>query len=203
MFRFAKVFVLYLVPLHTSWSFSSSSRVFVGTPVKKTHRLVRDCMTPEQNLLTLKTSTPVDEAVALLIEYGISGAPVVDENNDCLVGVISSFDFLQKEAGDGVLLPMTGSVSDIEGYVDAAKKICAQKVGDIMTPNPATMSSSATMRSATAFMSKERLHRLPIVDDGKLVGILTSSDVMQDMIHTVRNLPPASDGYISESNPRP
>jgi CBS domain-containing protein len=48
------------------------------------------------------------------------------------------------------------------------------------------------MREAAAIMSELKLHRLPVVDDrGTLVGVLSSADVMRDLLHIVRNLPPA------------
>jgi len=52
------------------------------------------------------------------------------------------------------------------------------------------------MKDAAVLMAKEKLHRLLVVDDDeegetKLVGMLTSSDVMRDMVHIVKNLPSA------------
>jgi CBS domain-containing protein len=50
-----------------------------------------------------------------------------------------------------------------------------------------------SMREAAAIMSELKLHRLPVVDDrGTLVGVLSSADVMKDLLHIVRNLPPAA-----------
>ena len=50
------------------------------------------------------------------------------------------------------------------------------------------------MREAAAIMSELKLHRLPVVDDrGTLVGVLSSADVMKDLLHIVRNLPPAAE----------
>lgn len=176
---------------------SSGNRVFIGTPASKSRRLISDCMTPIKELLTFTDSLTVHDAVTLLLKFGVSGAPVVHNSTGELVGVVSSFDFLQQEAGEGTLLPPienSSSKDTVESYLNAAKKICAKRVGDLMTTNIRTMEASGSMRDAAALMSQERLHRLPIVDEkGKLVGMLTSSDVMIDMIHVVKNLPPASD----------
>lgn len=93
---------------------------------------------------------------------------------------------------------MEGSAEQVEGYVDAAKRICAQSVSDIMTSNPRYISAEETMRSAAALMSSEKLHRLPVVDaTGKVVGIITASDVMQDMLHLVRNLPASTNDGVA------
>ena len=67
-----------------------------------------------------------------------------------------------------------------------------------MTPDPVTMSPRESMRNAAILMSQKNLHRLPIVDNGKLVGMLTSSDVMIDMVRVVKSLPYApDDDFIS------
>jgi len=59
-----------------------------------------------------------------------------------------------------------------------------------MTPNPVTMHPGDTMRNAAILMNQKKLHRLPIVEkNGRLVGMLTSSDIMVDMVRVVRSLP--------------
>jgi len=180
-------------------AFSASGvnkRVFVGTPVQKNRRLVSSCMTPISSFVTLTPSTTVDEAVILLLDLGISGAPVVDPISGAILGVVSSFDFLKQEAGDGILFPMAGSMEEVEEYVEIAGKICATRIGDIMTKNPTCVGAGESMKDAAVLMAKEKLHRLLVVDDDeegetKLVGMLTSSDVMRDMVHIVKNLPSA------------
>ena len=75
-------------------SFSvSEQRVFVGTPTKTTNRIVSDLMTSAPNLFTLSPHTPVDEAIATLLQAGVSGAPVVErlknvdsDRVDCRLG---------------------------------------------------------------------------------------------------------------------
>lgn len=183
---------------------SSAKRVFIGTPAIKSRRLIADCMTPIKNLITLTQSSTVDEAVNLLLELGVSGAPVVHDRTGELVGVVSSFDFLQQEAGEGLLLPPIEGDSNkemVESYLSAAKKICAKKIGDLMTTEIRTMECTESMRDAASLMAREKLHRLPVVDeDGKLVGMLTSSDVMIDMVRVVKNLPPAEDKVVESMN---
>lgn len=179
-------------------------RVFIGTPAQKNRRLISDCMTPIDKLVTLTQSSTVNDAVDLLLKLGLSGAPVIHDKTGDLVGIVSSFDFLQQEAGDGTILPPIEGNSDkdvVESYLSAAKKICATKVGDLMTTNIRTMESTENMKDAASLMAQEKLHRLPIVDnDGKLVGMLTSSDVMIDMVHVLKNLPPAR-GTSTEESP--
>ena len=165
----------------------SGPRVFVGTPALETARLVADCMVQTPKTLLMHES--VDEAISKLLNYGYSGAPVVDDDGN-LVGVVSAFDFLQKEAG-GSLLPMEGSSEKIEAFADAAQKIVATSVHELMTVDPITISPSASMREAAMIMTQERLNRLPVVDrEGKLIGILSTADVMKDVLGTVKRALP-------------
>ena len=178
--------------VQTATSFSvNQNRVFVSTPVSQyPKRLVADCMTSPAHVLY--PDNTVDEAIAALLSYGVSGAPVVQDGK--IVGMVSSFDFLQKEAFEGALLPIEGSNEMVEIYVEAAKKICGQRVADIMSPNPVTVAPETSMRAAAELMTTEKLHRLPVVTKGgELVGILTSTNVMQDMFHVVRSLSAAKD----------
>lgn len=169
---------------------SSQSRVFVGTPTQANPRLVKDCMSPAP-IFTLKTTDTVNEAIHDLLQLNLNGAPVVDKEGN-LVGVITAFDFLQKENG-GAVLPMQGSKEEMGRILNVARKIVATTVGDLMSPNPITIHPSASMREAAALMSSSRTHRLCVVnDDGRLIGTLATKDVMQDILKAVRQALPES-----------
>jgi predicted transcriptional regulator len=176
---------------------AQSSRVFVSTPTSKfpKHK-VSDRMSSPTNVLTPDMS--LDDTMSMLLNNHLSGSPVVDKEFK-VIGIITSFDFLQKEAFEGALLPMEGSRANVEKYVEAARKICGQRVFDVMTHDPATVRCDNSMREAALIMTEHRMHQLPVVDeDGKLVGILTSSDVMRDLLHVVQMLPEAKDNSITD-----
>ena len=169
-----------------AFSVANGNRVFVSTPSKPIVRHVEDFMSTIPQ--TLSPTMSVDDGISKLLHWGFSGAPVVDEASGALIGMVSAFDFIQKEAG-GALLPMEGSKEDIQAYVGAASKIVATNVGDLMTSDRiVTIHPLDSMRDAASVMQKERLHRLPVVDPdtGKLVGMLSSSDVMRDVLSTVQ-----------------
>uniref|UniRef100_A0A7S3KZ82 CBS domain-containing protein n=2 Tax=Amphora coffeiformis TaxID=265554 RepID=A0A7S3KZ82_9STRA len=176
-------------------------RVFVSTPVSKwPKRFVGDCMSEVP--LTLKPSMSVRDAMATLYANSITGAPVVNSNYEC-VGIVSNYDFLWEEAFEGSLVPLEAedSVEHLKAYAKAARKICAQTVEEVMSDNQLyTITPATTMRHAAELMTKTKLHHLPVVDaaTNKLVGILTSSDVMKDLLHIVRNLPPGAEGVAAE-----
>jgi len=141
-------------------------------------------------VFTLKTTDTVNDAIHDLLLKNLNGAPVVDETHN-LVGVISAFDFLQKENG-GAVLPITMEEPN-EEILKVARKIVATTVGDLMSPNPLTISPTASMREAALLMSTSRTHRLCVVnDEGQFIGTLETTDVMQDVLKAVRQALPES-----------
>mmetsp|Transcript_1204 Transcript_1204/g.2295 ORF Transcript_1204/g.2295 Transcript_1204/m.2295 type:complete len:219 (+) Transcript_1204:163-819(+) len=197
--------LLLLQTLGHCLSFSSSAkqpRVFISTPTKSTTKIVSDLMTSQPHLFTLAPHTPVDEAIATLLQAGVSGAPVVErlKNADTdqvevrLVGFVSSFDFLPREE-TGSLVTL-GEMEDSE----TARRILGQTVQDIMTRDPVTVTTNDLMKVAAETMAKHRLHALPVVDAkrGNLVGIVTAKDVMRDVIKTASKALPSEDTF-SES----
>ena len=184
-----KIFAVFVLCGFVANAFSVN-RVFVSTPAQTQQCLVQDCMSLRP--VCLKTTDSVDDAIQKLLTLGYNGAPVVDPISSNLVGVVSAFDFLQKEEG-GTLLPLVqdGSPQDLKHTADAARRICAKTVEDLMTPNPVTIAPTTSMREAAELMTRDRCHRLCVVDDnGSLIGILATSDVMRHVLKVVRQALP-------------
>ena len=138
------------------------------------------------NPITLTPGMPLSDAAQLLVDKDITGAPVVDDG--ALVGVLSQFDFLYKTAGSRSVLtagttssggaPMARSTRYLAN-TERLKKAAAETVRDAMTPNPMTISADSSMQDAAAMMLKQKFNRLLVESEGKLVGILSTSDVMR------------------------
>jgi CBS domain-containing protein len=202
-----KIFSLFLtlsIPSSLSLSIKNEvpktqqqQRVFVSTPVsvKKfpSSRYVSDWMDPIRFVLTPDMS--VDETLTMFVRFDLTAAPVVDTaTKKNVVGMISSYDFLQKEAFGGSLLSMGGSQEMVERYVDIANKICGQKVEHVMTVKPITVLTTTPMRLAAAIMSENRIQHLPVINtDGILVGMITSAHIMKDLVNVFSLLPPGTD----------
>lgn len=133
-------------------------RVFISTPSKSTNRIVSDLMTSQPHLFTLAPHTSVDEAIATLLQAGVSGAPVIErlknaetDQVDCrLVGFVSSFDFLPREE-TGTLVSL-GELEDSE----TARRILGQTVQDIMTRDPVKVTTNDLMKTAAEITAKHR-----------------------------------------------
>jgi CBS domain-containing protein len=130
-----------------------------------------------KNVITVTPETPLRDVAALLAEKGISGVPVVE--NDQLVGVVSEADLLVKEAGPGVRPSRVLDWLLLPDYTEREAKFAARTAGEAMTSPAQTIPDYASVATAAARMSEERVNRLPVLKDGKLVGILTRADVIR------------------------
>ena len=114
---------------------------------------------------------PVSVARRILEEQGIHHLPVTDGNQ--LVGIITSTDFIRVSFGEFGNQDARG----LDAVLDHTYKI-----GDLMNAEPTTISSSQTVRDAATILAKSNFHSLPVVDGKNLVGIVTSSDLIQYLL---------------------
>jgi CBS domain-containing protein len=148
---------------------------------------VRDVMTT--SVLTVRPDAPLKDVARLLIDSGISGAPVVDDH-DTVLGVISEGDFLVKEQGlEGVrhrwLASLLGEAPETRAQLD---KVEARTAGRAMSAPPVTIRPERPIREAAALMAERHINRLPVVDDGRLVGIITRADLVRAYLRTDEEL---------------
>lgn len=137
---------------------------------------VRDVMTAD--VLSVTRDTPLREVARLLHERSISGLPVVEDG--ACIGVVSEADLLVKQAGRPVSDRMPfewlfGDQPDPEGL----RRRAAATAGEAMSAPPVTISPDRPLREAASTMVDRKVNRLPVVEDGKLVGILTRADLVE------------------------
>ena len=100
------------------------------------------------------------EAIKIMDDNNIGVLPVV--KNNIPIGVITERDILRRVVAKNV---------DVD----------AKKVEDIMTKNPVTIEHDASILEATRLMSENNFRRLLVVQEGKLVGVVTAKDVIEVM----------------------
>ncbi len=120
-------------------------------------------------------------AAEVLTEYGITGAPVVDEEGRC-VGVLSSTDFAGRAR-----LKQTSIVSESSEVATASvDHVGDDLVEEHMSPMVQTISEMSPITAAARIMCREHIHRLVIVDeDHKPVGVISSLDLVASMIAAI------------------
>lgn len=140
--------------------------------------LAKDFMT--KDVITCKTTDKVQEAARIMTESRISIIPVVNEN-ECLVGVITISDFIGREiqiphalVSIKNLLGQNFYRIDIEEIFKKAQHFTLDQV---MSTKLATVHPDSSLNSVVNTMIEKGHKRLPVVQDGKLVGIITRKDI--------------------------
>lgn len=135
---------------------------------------VSDLMT--RDVAFVKPTTTLREAAALLVEKRISGMPVVNDENE-VVGVLSEADILVKTGGSSSRNRLLGWL--LEPDFGDEDKIRAETVGEAMSAPAITVTSHRPVHEAARLMVGEGVNRLPVVEDGKLIGIITRADIVR------------------------
>lgn len=141
---------------------------------------VKEFMT--KNVITCKESQLVEEGAFIMSQEGFSVMPVVDENNK-LTGIITESDFVGKDvkiphsmASLKRVLGENHYEGNIEEIYTRAKK---RKLSEVMTKFPVTASPEDTLSSLVSKMTHKNLKRIPVVEDDKIVGIVTRKDLIK------------------------
>jgi CBS domain-containing protein len=142
--------------------------------------LVRNVMKTE--VLTVKKNTPYTELVSFLIKKRISGVPVVDSHKK-VVGIISEKDLLYQ------LFPSQEEFyQDLSYYMDQeieekdAIKVKRLVAADFMTKKVISVKPNDHILTACSLLITNNIRRLPVIEKGKLVGIVTSSSLYKDFL---------------------
>ncbi len=119
----------------------------------------KDVMTADA--ISVKETTPILEAVALMAKHDISGMPVVEDDNT-LVGVLSEKD---------VIVLFYNNKEDEK-----------KTVGDFMTQPPIYFDAEDSLKDVCDFLVKNIFRRVPITSKNKLVGIISVRDVLETVL---------------------
>jgi CBS domain-containing protein len=131
-----------------------------------------------RDVVSVEPGTPLRRVAELLVEHEISGMPVRDEDGT-VVGVVTEADILRKERG--IELGRGGPLAwMVDGSdLDRMRKVAARTAGEAMTSPPVTTSPWRTVAEAARLMLDHRVNRLPVLDGGRLVGIVTRADLVR------------------------
>lgn len=154
-----------------------------------------------RKVITVGLNTPVTEAATIMLNHHVSGLPVVDPAGK-LVGIVSEGDFIRRsEIGtqrrrSRWLQLLVGPGKEAQEFVHER----GRKVGEVMTPDPWTISEDTPLAEVVQLMEKRNVKRLPVVRDGRIVGIVTRSNLLQAVAGLARDVPDptADDDHIRE-----
>jgi len=141
---------------------------------------VADIMT--RTVVTATVDTPLPALIDEMLTYGISGVPVVDHERRVL-GIVTYADLMCKPAFGGTRRGLLGVLADLfrgreRRWVSKSSGLVA---GEIMTTDVQTTLPNETVRAAARRMIRFGVKRLPVVENDRLVGIVSRSDVLRRM----------------------
>jgi CBS domain-containing protein len=140
-----------------------------------------DVMT--QQVVSVRPEASINSAARLMLASRISGLPVIDEHRD-LVGIVTESDFLRRaEAGTERkrarwLELLLGPGRLAADYVQSH----GRKVAEVMTRDPVSIMEEAPLDEVVRLMEKHRVKRLPVVRDGKVVGIVSRANLLHGLV---------------------
>ena len=143
---------------------------------------VRDIMDADPATVTPEAS--VEDVVRALRSHELSGVPVVNEGGRC-VGIITENDLVMAGDEGDLHLPhyieLFGGIVFLESmhrFEERLKRATASTAEDMMTEDPVTIEPDATVQEAGRTMTHHKHNRLPVVEHGRLVGVVTRVDVL-------------------------
>ena len=141
------------------------------------------------NVVTVGVNASVGEVAAILLNNHISGAPVVDDKGE-LVGIVSEGDLIRR--------PEIGTtkrhswwlelISTKWGSATEHIKSHSRKVADVMTREVITAKPDTPLGDIAAMLERNRIKRVPIVEGGKLAGLVSRANILQALASATKKL---------------
>lgn len=145
------------------------------------------------NVITVRADTSVEKIAETLLANRISAVPVVNEAGG-LVGIVSEGDLIHRvEAGterhrSWWLELLTGKEILAREFV----KSHARKAADVMTRPVITVKPGTPLGELASLLEKHRIKRVPVVNDGKIVGIVSRANLVQALVRIGNEAAPAA-----------
>ena len=146
-------------------------------------KIAEEIMTTD--VITVSPNTEIAKAAKIMTEKRINGLPVVDSGK--LVGILCQSDLIAQQKK----FPIPSLFTFLDGYISLTsgrhlekeiQKIAAVTVDQAMTSNPVTVSPSTPVEEIASLMVDRNFHTLPVLAEGKLVGIVGKNDVLRLLI---------------------
>lgn len=138
---------------------------------------VRDIMT--KTVISASPDTTIDQVVALMMKHRISALPVVDSAG-AITGIVSEGDLMRRV--EGARQPGSWWLSLISGARETAAdfvKLRGRHARDIMSRNVITVAPDTAVGEAARKLERHRIKRMPVVEDGALVGLVSRANLLQ------------------------
>jgi CBS domain-containing protein len=142
----------------------------------------------ERDVVTVRPEDTVETLLRALREHELPGVPVVNGGGRC-IGIVTESDLVLRDEEEDLHLPLqielfggTVFLGPVKRFEDRFKKAIAAKVEDMMTRDPLTVSPETDVHEAARLIAEHRHNRLPVVEHGRLVGVVTRLDVLEAIV---------------------
>lgn len=143
----------------------------------------RDIMTKE--VITVQEDMTIEALGRIFIEKRISGAPVLD-SGEKLVGIVTENDLVRKNSRLHIptvvrifdaFVPLGGT----DRVEEEIRRMSASTVSEICTRTVVTVAPDATLQDISSLMFEKGVHLIPVLDAGRIVGIIGKIDIIRGM----------------------
>ena len=156
---------------------------------------VRDIMTKE--VMTVKADTSVNDIAKLMGQHDISGVPVVDDQNQ-VIGIITELDLIIRNGR--LELPHFIQIMDL-GRIplewpshaqERMRHMLGTQASDVMTSKVTTIGPDAEIEDLAELMTKRRINPVPVVENNRLIGIISRANLIDMMAAELGEADPAA-----------
>lgn len=134
--------------------------------------------------ITVSPGTSVTDVAKMMVDSRVGGLPVMNEDGD-LLGIVTESDLVVQESD----VEFPSFVSFLSGYVfvpgslhrfeEKFRRAVAATAGEVMSERVVTIDAGETIEHAATLMTRRKLKRLPVLEEGRLVGMLTMADIVR------------------------
>ncbi len=139
------------------------------------------------DVLTFDPATNVADAMRTMVERGIDGAPVVDDQGK-VVGMLSTGDLIVPESKlhFPLVIEILGATLELPSrkreFDDDLRRTLGSTVADLMDDEPITVEPDATIEAAATLLHAHNIGRLPVVGPDGLVGLVSRVDILRAVL---------------------
>jgi CBS domain-containing protein len=143
----------------------------------------KDIMTTE--VVTIKKDASIENLAKLFIEYKVNGIPVVDDTGDT-IGIVTEGDLIEQNKNLHIptVIALFDAVIPLEGqktFESEVKRLTASKVEDIYHKKVISVAPDESVQEVGTLMAEKDIHTIPVIEEGKLLGIIGKVDVIKAM----------------------
>jgi len=142
----------------------------------------------EREPVTVRPEDSVETLLRTLRQHELPGVPVVNGGGRC-VGIVTESDLVLRDEEEDLRLPLhidlfggTVFLGPVKRFEERFRKAIAATVEDMMSHDPVTVAPDTDVHEAARLIADRRHNRLPVVEHGRLVGVVTRLDVLEAIV---------------------